>query len=79
MPVMLPSAFWRRFAVSFVPGFNAEMSSGLMIVISIMMVNRFVDRGKWVKKGLWVVHVLGMPLLVGAMAWYVHGLSVGDR
>lgn len=45
----------------------------------IMMVNRFVDRGKWVKKGLWVVHVLGMPLLVGAMAWYVHGLSVGDR
>jgi ABC-type branched-subunit amino acid transport system substrate-binding protein len=58
--------------------FNYMLVS-LMIVISIMMVNRFVDRGKWIKKGLWLVHVLGMPLLVGAMAWYVHGLSVGYR
>jgi len=58
--------------------FNYMLVS-LMIVISILMVNRFVGRGRWVKSGLWLVHVVGMPLLVGAMAWYVHGLSLADR
>ncbi len=58
--------------------FNYMLVS-LMIVISIMMVNRLVSKGRWVKSGLWLVHVVGMPLLVGAMAWYVHGLSLADR
>jgi hypothetical protein len=51
------------------------MMVSVMIVISILRVNRFVAAQRWLKLGLAVVHVAALPALVLAMAWYVHRLS----
>jgi ABC-type branched-subunit amino acid transport system substrate-binding protein len=55
------------------------MVVSLMIVLSILRVNRFVAAVPGVKAGLGVLHVTLIPVLVAAMAWYVYGLSLGDR
>ncbi len=58
--------------------FNYMMVS-LMIVISIVRVNRFVATGAWIKRAFGLLHIAGIPLLVAAMGWYVHALSVADK
>ncbi len=55
------------------------MIVSLMIIITIMRVNSFVAAGRWIKRSLVVLHVAGVPLMVAAMAWYVHMMSVADR
>ena len=54
--------------------FNYMMVS-LMIVISIMRMNRVVAARRWLRGTLWAVHVLVMPLMVGAVAWLVYQVS----
>ncbi len=51
----------------------------LMIVISILRVNHHIASRRWLKSSLLVLHVTLIPLLVAAMAWYVHSLSSGAR
>jgi hypothetical protein len=51
------------------------MMVSLMIVISIMLVNGFVSRRRWLKRLLVTTHILVVPALLGVMAWYVYGLS----
>ncbi len=52
------------------------MMVSLMIVISILRVNRSVATRAWLKSTLGVIHVVVVPLLVAGMAFYVMGLSV---
>jgi hypothetical protein len=54
------------------------MMVSLMIVISILLVNGFVAKRKWLKAMLVMVHVLSVPAMLGAMAWYVYGLSLAE-
>lgn len=51
----------------------------LMIVISILRVNRHVAARAWLKDGLLIGHIVLIPVLVAAMAWYVQGVSFGWR
>jgi hypothetical protein len=51
------------------------MVISLMIVFSILRVNRFVAAVPGVKAALGVLHVTLIPALVAAMAWYVYGLA----
>jgi ABC-type branched-subunit amino acid transport system substrate-binding protein len=55
------------------------MMVSAMIVISILRVNRHVASRRWLKTGLGVAHVVGVPLLVAGMAYYVHSLSLLAR
>jgi len=55
------------------------MAVSLMIVVSILRVNRFVAARSWLAGALGLIHVAVIPLLFAAMAWYVHGLSMADR
>ncbi len=55
------------------------MIVSLMIVISILRVNRFVARRTWLKGALGFIHVAVIPMMVAAMALYVQGLSMPDR
>ncbi|WP_170937103.1 MULTISPECIES: ABC transporter substrate-binding protein [Rhodomicrobium] len=47
------------------------MIVSLMIFISILRVNRPLERVPRFRAGLWLFHVIGIPLLAGAMAFYV--------
>ena len=51
------------------------MMVSLMIVISILLVNGFVARRRWLKRLLVSVHIVVVPAMLGVMAWYVYGLS----
>jgi hypothetical protein len=51
----------------------------LMIVISILRVNRLVACRRWLKALLGVMHIVVVPLMVAAMAYYVHGLSLLEQ
>ncbi|MEZ5844717.1 MAG: ABC transporter substrate-binding protein [Hyphomicrobiaceae bacterium] len=54
--------------------FNYMMVS-LMIVISILMVNRHVAQRAWVRAILQTIHIAGIPGMVIGMAWWVWKLS----
>lgn len=58
--------------------FNYMLVS-FMIVVSILRVNRVVVARKWLQATLGFVHISAIPLMVAAMAWYVHTLSIADR
>ncbi|MDZ4841167.1 MAG: ABC transporter substrate-binding protein [Hyphomicrobium aestuarii] len=47
----------------------------LMIVISILRVNRHVASRPWLKTSLLVIHVAGFPILVVAMGWYIMDIT----
>src|SRR4030095_5804740 len=51
------------------------MITSLMIGISILRVNRVIDKVRWLDKALGLVHVCLVPILVLAMALYVIGSS----
>lgn len=48
----------------------------LMIVISILLVNRHVDKRPWLRNTLTAVHIIAVPLMVAAMAVYLWRLTV---
>ena len=50
----------------------------LMIVMSILRVSRPVALSRWVSKSLGLMHIVLIPVLVGAMALYVYRASLGD-
>ena len=54
--------------------FNYMMVS-LMIVISILMVNRHVAQRRWVRGVLQTIHIAGIPGFVIGVAWWVWKLS----
>jgi hypothetical protein len=54
------------------------MITALMIGISILRVNRGIDRVRWLDKGLGVLHIVFVPVLVLLMALYVRGSSLSD-
>jgi hypothetical protein len=54
------------------------MLISLMIGISILRVNRSIDRVPWLDKSLGVMHVAGIPAIVVLMALYVLGSSQSD-
>jgi hypothetical protein len=54
------------------------MIISLMIGISILRVNRAIDRVPWLDKGLGVLHIVGVPVIVLLMALYVLGSSQSD-
>ncbi|MGL4395992.1 MAG: ABC transporter substrate-binding protein [Hyphomicrobium sp.] len=53
------------------------MAVSLMIAISITRVNAWLRRFPRCEQGLRLVHVVGVPLLVIAMAWYVVDQTTG--
>lgn len=53
------------------------MAVSLMIAISISRVNAVMRRFPWLESTLKVMHVLGIPLLVVAMAYYVANITSG--
>jgi hypothetical protein len=53
------------------------MAFSLMITISIVRMNRFVASRKWLQRTLGFIHVVVIPVLVGAMAVYVQNASTG--
>lgn len=55
------------------------MLVSLMIVVSILRASRFVACREWLKAMLGFVHVVAIPAMVAAMAFYIHGLSVADQ
>ncbi len=55
------------------------MMVSLMIVISILRVNRLIAHRKGLQRFLGVVHIVAVPLMLVAMAWHVNALSMGDR
>ncbi len=58
--------------------FNYMMTT-IMIFISIMMVNRQVAGRPWMKTALQYIHIIGVPIAVAAMAYYVHMASLVER
>lgn len=52
------------------------MAFSLMISISIIRMNRFIAGRKWLQRTLGFVHVALIPILVAAMAIYVHRASL---
>lgn len=50
----------------------------VMIGISILRVNRAVSHWPWLKRVLGTAHIVGIPLVVAAIAWYIYGLSQID-
>jgi ABC-type branched-subunit amino acid transport system substrate-binding protein len=54
------------------------MLTALMIGISILRVNRGVDKVRWLDKGLGALHVVLIPVMVLLMALYVLGSSQSD-
>ena len=44
------------------------MMVSLMIVISILRLNRHVAHRKWLQRTMSVVHIVGVPLMLAAMA-----------
>jgi ABC-type branched-subunit amino acid transport system substrate-binding protein len=54
------------------------MIISLMIGVSILRVNRGIDRVRWLDKGLGVLHIVGVPIIVLLMALYVLGSSQSD-
>lgn len=52
------------------------MAVSLMIVISIMRVNRIIAPRRWLMSTLWVTHLIVFPALIIAMAWYVNQASL---
>ncbi|MDX2287587.1 MAG: ABC transporter substrate-binding protein [Hyphomicrobiaceae bacterium] len=55
------------------------MMVSFMIVISIMMVNRHVADRPWIRTALQYTHIVGVPLIVAVMAYYVHVQSLAER
>ncbi|MEZ5816662.1 MAG: ABC transporter substrate-binding protein [Hyphomicrobiaceae bacterium] len=55
--------------------FNYMMVS-LMIVISIMRMTRPIASRAWLRGSLWTLHVVGVPLVVGAVTWLVYLVSM---
>ncbi|MEQ1615644.1 MAG: amino acid ABC transporter substrate-binding protein, partial [Hyphomicrobiaceae bacterium] len=55
------------------------MMVSLMIVISILRVNKRIAHSKWLQRALGFGHIVGVPLMLASMAWYVNGLSGLDR
>ena len=55
------------------------MMVSLMIAVSIVRVNRLAAGRKWLSGTLAVLHVALIPMMVAAMAWYIHGMSIGQR
>jgi ABC-type branched-subunit amino acid transport system substrate-binding protein len=53
------------------------MAVSLMIGLSILRVNHSVSNTRWLKRALGLVHIAAIPLLVGAMAFYLHRVSRG--
>lgn len=51
------------------------MMVSLMIILSILRINRLVAGNRWLKGMLGFVHIAGIPLLVGMMFVYVYDLS----
>lgn len=47
----------------------------LMIVISIARINRLVDRNKWLKTGLYWLHIVGAPLAVAGTIIFLQQLT----
>jgi hypothetical protein len=58
--------------------FNYMLVS-LMIVISILRVNRFVGQWPRLRDSLGLLHIFVVPAMVGAMAYFVYELSALDR
>jgi ABC-type branched-subunit amino acid transport system substrate-binding protein len=54
------------------------MIISLMIGVSILRVNRAIDRVPWLDKSLGVLHIVGVPVIVLLMALYVLGSSQSD-
>lgn len=52
------------------------MAFSLMISISIIRMNRFIAGRKWLQRTLGFIHIALVPLLVAAMAIYVHRASL---
>lgn len=52
------------------------MMVSLMIVISILRINKFVACRKWLARTLGIIHIVAIPLLVVALAIQVYGLSL---
>lgn len=50
----------------------------VMIVISILMVNRHVAARPWLKQGLAAFHIVVIPVLVIAMAAYLYSLGTSE-
>ncbi len=50
----------------------------VMIVISILMVNRHVSERPWLKRALAVLHIVVIPIMVMAMAGYLYALGTSD-
>ncbi|MGE0700682.1 MAG: hypothetical protein AB7O57_16405, partial [Hyphomicrobiaceae bacterium] len=55
--------------------FNYMMVS-LMIVVSILRMNRVVAARRWLGGMLWTLHVVAIPLAIVAFGWFVYGLSL---
>jgi len=51
----------------------------VMIAITILRINPFVETRKWLRGTLGVSHILIIPLVVGAVAFYVYGKSIAGR
>ncbi len=54
------------------------MLVSLMIVISILRINKFVSESRFLKNVLAVLHVAGIPLIVALLGYYVYDLSLAD-
>jgi hypothetical protein len=54
------------------------MMVSVMIVISILRANRHVASRRWLKGMLGLIHIVMIPAMVGAMAFYVHELSIAE-
>lgn len=50
-----------------------------MVVVSILRLNQHVPYRKWLQRTMTVLHIVGVPLMLAAMAWYVNGLSMADK
>lgn len=55
------------------------MLVSVMIVISILRVNRLVARRPGLTRALDAVHIIAIPIIVVVAAFYVYGLSMADR
>jgi hypothetical protein len=54
------------------------MLTAVMIGLSILRINRTIDRMHWLDQTLRWVHIIGIPVAVLTMALYVFGSSQSD-
>ena len=51
----------------------------IMIAITILRINPFVETRRWMRGTLGISHILIIPLVVAAAAFYVYGKSIAGR